>query len=253
MKAEIVTEKVSIINNQEIAPDYFKLTFWSPKIAELAKPMQFVGVNFLEPSSIILPRPFSIYHIENEQLTILYKVIGKATKLFSQMKIGENLILKGPLGKTVETPNKKNKIALVAGGVGIASLRFLIEKFKFKFDLFYGVKTQQEFLELDFWQKLASKVFLTAETGYNNFSGYITEILEAEISNYDVIYTCGPKPMLKKVSEIAQKNKVKHYVVLEEMMACGYGLCMGCVVKTKQGYLRVCQEGTVFNGDDIIW
>ena len=245
----IIIENCKIIDNKEIAPSFFKLSLANPKIAALTKPFQFLTLNFDKNSSLILPRPFSIYEKNSESISIIYKVIGKGTELLSTLKPETPLLVKAPLGNSVKLPKKNLKIALVAGGVGIASLRLFALSLKNNFDLFYGSRSNIELLELESWQKLATQVFVTTDDGSNGKKGFITEVLKNKILDYDLIYACGPRPMLSKISAIAKENHKPHFLVMEEIMACGVGLCMSCALETTNGIKRICKDGPVFDGD----
>ncbi|MFA5879999.1 MAG: dihydroorotate dehydrogenase electron transfer subunit, partial [Candidatus Margulisiibacteriota bacterium] len=114
-------------------------------------------------------------------------------------------------------------------------------------------QSKEELLELDTWDKLAGNTYVATNNGSFAHSGFVTDLLAEKISNYDLVYACGPRPMLSKVSEIARRYNKKHYLVMEEIMACGFGLCMGCALETKQGIKHICKDGPVFDGDQIKW
>ncbi len=281
--------KAKITGNVLFNKDY-RLLSVSP-LFEFAVPSagQFYMIqvgNTLDP---LLKRPFSIFRYKNNTLKFLYRIRGKGTNSLSALRQGDTIQLVGPLGNGYQPP-EGNFIA-VAGGIGIASIFPLLERFKKKAYLFYGARDKNELLMLSEAQKLSRDIFISTDDGSEGRKGFITEslkdFLDAQLCAPTIvsppgaprsdlkIYACGPAAMLKEVSRIVTSRNIKCYVSLEEHMACGIGTCLGCVTRVKGQsktswlsdgvreekeqatedwiYKRVCKEGPVFDIEDIVW
>ena len=215
-----------------------------------ARPGQFVMVRAWPGFDPLLARPFSVHDQESSYFSLLFQVRGRGTKILSQKNEGEKISILGPLGTGFDL-SQKGAAILVAGGLGIAPFLFLakeLRKQKKDVFLFYGARTQKELLLLKEFEKLGVKLFLATEDGSRGHKGFVTEPLIRFLENNSqgAIYACGPLPMLKAVGELSRKFGLKSFVSLEAHMACGLGMCLGCVVpKKNQGYLHVCIEGPV--------
>jgi len=188
---------------------------------------------------------------EEKSFEILYEIKGEGTRFLSQYEEADDLDILGPLGNGFKIDlNIKNAI-LVAGGIGIAPLTFLAEelvKEKINVTLILGSKTK---LDIPL-SAIGYKLLICTEDGSEGTKGLATDLLNEFVRAQNFaplqIYACGPKAMLKAVAQITNCQ-----VSLEEIMACGVGACLGCAVKTKDGYKMVCKDGPVFNSEDIIW
>ena len=241
-------------------PNYYKMVLDAPSVARAAKPGQFVNILVSEKYEPLLRRPFSIHSASNSKLEILYRVVGKATELFSQKRPGEKLDVLGPLGNGFSILDPRFLI-LVGGGIGIAPLLFLAETTRIqhrasRIEVLIGVKNKSHILCADELKNLGCEVKIATEDGSFGFKGLVTELLKRNIRTKDkpgTIFACGPKPMLKEIVSISRQYKIAAQVSLEEHMACGIGACFGCVVNTRHGYKRVCKEGPVFDIKEIIF
>ena len=254
--------RVKILYNKKIQGNYFHLILQAPKITKESLPGQFLNIKVNDAYEPLLRRPFSIHRVKGINIELLYEVVGSATQVLSHRKPGEYLDVIGPLGNgfTLNTKHKTLSI-LVAGGMGVAPLVFLAEKLKdSRRAVLIGAKTKNQLLcEKDF-RDLGCEVKISTDDGSRGFKGKVTELLKKFLRNNAsnpitqvTLYACGPRPMLREISRISKKYKMPAQVSLEEHMACGIGACLGCVVNTKDGFKRVCKEGPVFNGDEIIW
>ncbi|RXI38544.1 dihydroorotate dehydrogenase electron transfer subunit [Clostridium tetani] len=190
-----------------------------------------------------LSRPISIYDIDHEGITFLYKVVGKGTEIFATLQKGDEIKVDGPYGNRF--PKVKGKVALVGGGVGIAPLYLASKVLKetnkdTTVDIFLGF-SDEALLEEEY-KKVADKVVV-------NVGGFITDDINPE--DYDYIFTCGPEVMMKALYNKSKNSKAKLYVSMENRMACGVGVCLVCTCKTKKGNKRACKEGPVFLGEDV--
>jgi dihydroorotate dehydrogenase electron transfer subunit len=252
--------KAEILSNTKIAPDHYILSFKAPKAAERTKPGQFFNVKVDSSHNPLLRRPFGAHKIDKSKIEILYKVVGKATRILSSRKKGETLDALGPLGNPFSEPGLFNpgseSVVLVAGGHGVAPLYGLAWALKANavsgLTIMIGARTKGHAIGEKEFQKLGLKVRLATEDGTKGHKGPVTDLLK-ETSGRPTIYACGPKPMLKAVAKFAARHDIPCQVSLEEYVACGIGTCLGCAVKTRSGYKLVCKDGPVFDAKEIIW
>ena len=253
--------KVKITENKKVARDFYRMRIESGYLAKNSKPGQFVKVKCSEGFEPLLRRPLGVHRISNNGIEILYEVVGKGTELLSLKSKGGILDLIGPLGNGFDLLTAKRPAMLIAGGVGAAPLLCLaqeIAKNKIKPYVIIGAKTSSQVLCEKEFKKLGCFVSVSTEDGSKGYKGYVTDIMKHLLTivkcKISGIYACGPFPMLKAVSYIAASSDVPCQVSMEERMACGVGVCLGCPVKIKkQGYKMVCKDGPVFNAEDIAW
>ena len=253
-----------IISNQKSGYNYFKIILNAPAIAKAAHPGQFVMVKAADSYDPLLRRPLGVHNVKGKQITLLYEIVGKGTRMLAQRKPGEELDLIGPLGNGFDyrpSPLASRFAILVAGGMGVAPLAFLAKRLTKRRPLvLIGAKTKTHILCEKEFKDFGCAVKITTDDGSKGFKGRATDLLKEVLhkntrtqEHRDTIYACGPKPMLKEISRISQEYNLPAQISLEEHLACGIGACLGCVVNTKGGYKRVCKEGTVFDAKEIIW
>ena len=254
--------KAELIYNKKITQQYFHLAFRASAVAREAQPGQFLSLKITDGDELLLRRPFSIHRLNNSCIEVLYAVVGKATEALAQKKAGEYLDVIGPLGNgfTLLPITYHLPPILVAGGMGVAPLMFLAEKLRDaqrKTLVLIGAKTKSHILCEKEFQKLGCDVKIATDDGSRGFKGKVTGLLKDLLSTVgyrqSAIYACGPRPMLKEISRISKKGKIPAQISLEEHMACGIGACLGCAVKTKEGFQRVCKDGPVFDAQEIVW
>lgn len=254
--------KAVITDHKLLGSGYHLLNLLAADVAEVAQPGQFVQLRVMEGNEPLLSRPISIYHFDadSSSITLIFKVVGKGTDLLAKRNPGEIIELLGPLGNGFALPETAQRVALVAGGVGMPPLYCLAEKLirkgsKVKFSLFYGGRTRTDLLELNAWERLKVKIFPMTDDGSYGKAGLVTEAFLAEHQRapFDFVVTCGPQPMLKAVQQLALASNLSGQLSLEAHMACGVGACLGCVCKTISGYQRVCVEGPVFGISEVLW
>lgn len=252
--------KAKIISNKRFKDNYWHLEFESGLIAKNALPGQFVNLRVSDSFEPLLRRPISIHAVKGAKVKLFYEVVGEGTKVLSQRKPGEFLDVIGPLGNGFDyhlaLRAKAGKNILIAGGMGVAPLFFLAEKIKLTKPLvLIGAKTKKQILCEQEFTKLGCCVKIATDDGSLGFKGRVTDLLKIILGQIKpaALFSCGPRPMLKAVSEIARENKIKAQLSLEEHMACGIGACLGCVVATKTGYQRACKDGPVFSSEELTW
>lgn len=257
MKAKFETAK--IISNTCIAKDIYTMVLSSPAVVKnIEKPGQFVNI-YPKEKHTILPRPISISHYdkENETLTIIYAVVGDGTNQFSQLIEGEQVNISGPVGNGF-SPSRENDHLIVGGGIGVPPLLGLAKELKGNITAVLGFKSEPILVKE--FEDLGAKVYVATEDGSQGYKGNVVDILNDKNIKADMTYSCGPKPMLKALNTWCEEKEIPLQVSLEERMACGIGVCVGCVCKQKDpdnedgwDYKKTCTDGPVFMGSDVIW
>ncbi len=273
--------KGKIVSNDQVNLKTYRMELSVPKISSLIKPGQFIHLRISGSTDPLLRRPFSVNKLVKNKtgkgvnILVLYEVVGKGTGLLSEKCCGEALDVLGPLGNGFVFNDlllKDKQLVFAAGGMGIAPLLFLIEKIKPKLLknkplVFLGVRTKKYLACVDEFKKAGCAVKISTDDGSMGFQGKVTELLDKYLRESKdeirrMIYACGPFPMLKSLSEISEKYGIPGQVSLDEMMGCGIGACLGCVVKARntgsliddvEVYKRICKDGPVFDINDIIW
>lgn len=249
-------ETVVITKTACIGTGIYEMWFKSENMAKAAKPGQFVSV-YSGDGSRLLPRPISICRIENDELRIVYRVVGKGTDEFSKMCAGEELEVQGPLGNgyDINAPYASKKAMIFGGGIGIPPMLELAKQLKCDKEIVLGYRDEL-FLNEEFEQY--GTVSIATEDGSCGTKGNVLDAVKANGINGDVIYACGPTPMLRAIKAYALENNIECYISLEEKMACGIGACLACVCKTKEkdehsqvNNTRICKEGPVFNAKEV--
>lgn len=242
--------KADLVKNEEIQKDYFVSWFYSPEISKVTKPGQFV---MMESGQYLL-RPFSIYEIENENIGFLYRVIGGGTSFLSRLRPNERVFIHGPLGKGfIFNENKSRPILIVAGGIGIATFPLVARiafQLGYKLKTLYGARSINDLVCIGQMKKYG-EINVITDDGSSGEKGFVTELLTNELNKNkeQEIFVCGPTPMLKSVIKVCNEFNVTAQVSFEEYMACGYGICMSCVIKSGDKYIRSCIEGPVMKSD----
>ena len=233
---------------------FFKLKLKSKKTLPEINPGQFVEVQVNSDSKVLLRRPISINDVDSQtnEISLIIQTVGQGTKELAKINEGEEINLVYPLGNgfNIEGENP----LLVGGGVGIAPLLYLAKNFYVKGikpKVLLGFRSQEQMIDLKEYEKYAD-VYISTQDGSVGSKGLVTEN-EIFTQSYDTIYTCGPTPMMKAISDYSLKNNIKCYASLENKMACGIGACLCCVQNTTEGHKCTCTEGPVFNVKDIIW
>ncbi len=247
--------KLTIYNYKKVDENHFILELQVKENFPDIKPGQFVSV-LVEKADVFLRRPFSIHDVndENRTFSLLIKSVGKGTKALQQKNIGETLSVIFPLGNGY-TIDDKEKVLLVGGGFGIAPLYYLAKKLQGKakdIHLLVGARSKKHILLTEKFKGLAT-VHITTEDASLGEKGYVIHHSIMQ-ENFDKIYTCGPHPMTKAIAEYAIQKDIPCEVSLENMMACGYGVCLCCVTKTRSmENITTCLQGPVFNAKELQW
>lgn len=259
MQMRKTIQNLKVISNLQLNDDHHILQLEAPEQLETINPGQFANLLVSNSSSVFLRRPFSIYAVDYHQNTIsvLIKVIGEGTRILSQSAVGTLINSMYPLGNCFTIPTETEKVLLVGGGSGVASLMSLaqlLSQNQNDVSILMGARSAADLVELDHYSRYGS-VFTTTEDGTHGVKGYVTNhpILGEQSAQFTRIYSCGPEPMMKAVAARARLNSVNCEVSLENTMACGFGVCLCCITETIQGHKCVCTDGPVFNINQLRW
>jgi dihydroorotate dehydrogenase electron transfer subunit len=263
--------KVKILSRKEVAPNIYLMSLKAPEIAQEALPGQFIYIKCSKDNYPLLRRPLSIHRIDKEkgEIFILFQIMGEGTKLLADRTIGDDLDIMGPIGNGFNIYPESKKIVIIGGGIGIAPLLALCEESIKKgkeVRVLIGALRKELVIGEENFRNLGAKVDVATDDGSYQYKGLVTDLLERIIKEgwlTDQIFACGPKAMLKKIVEISLDAHIDCQLSLEERMACGIGACLGCVCKiktkdkkedkVKYEYKRVCVDGPVFAGSEVVW
>ena len=242
-----------------LAPGVFSLWIDAPEIAESAVPGQFVSI-YTKSEARLLPRPISICEINRGEKTMrfVYRVVGEGTEEFSKLSSGDKIEVLGPLGNGFPIPEKK--AILIGGGIGIPPMLELAKSIKAagtcEFVSVMGYRDAQTFLLDEF--KEQGDCYVATEDGSVGAKGNVLDAMKEYKLNADVIYACGPTPMLRALKAYAAEQGMTCYISMEERMACGIGACLACVCDSKEKDAhsnvknkRICKEGPVFLAEEV--
>ncbi len=246
-----VYDLISLVEQKElVARDVFLLVIRAPEIAYSALPGQFVQIGY-EGQNSLLRRPFSIAGTCGESILLLIKMRGPFTRNIYKMNI-DNIKIIGPLGSSFPEPPTRD-LALIAGGIGIAPLLFAAQYYgdNKSVQLYYGINKQHDDCSERFLARLSG---VSSQVVCEKEDGLITDFIRSRINLQEerTYFICGPGKMMVKTAEILY-NVPYSYYSLESMMGCGLGICLGCTLPMKGGNKRVCIDGPVFEGSEILW
>ena len=245
--------KAPILSAVEAIRGVYLFHLEAPEIAGEAKPGQFVMVRCGKET--ILPRPISVHSVDGGQIGLLFSVVGKGTGWLSQKKKGETLDIFGPLGNGYTVFPESRNLLLVAGGMGIAPLRFLADEANKQgknITLLMGAQRAIQLLSTELLPH-PMKLVISTDDGSKGNKGPTTLSIPREANQADQIFACGPIPMYRAMAKMPELKDKPCQISLEVRMGCGFGVCYGCTVKTKQGLKQVCKDGPIFNLRDVLW
>ena len=258
-----IRQNARICAKTVLAENIYRLSFETALCSD-AVPGQFVMV-YPPDNSSLLGRPLCIEDASGQDFSIVFRAVGYGTRAIASCEIGKELAVAGPFGNGYPTDDKTTEgknIALLGGGLGIPSLYYLAKKLcthksRITAILGYRDSSMKHFL-LDDFAALGINTLYTTDDGSDGLHGNVLDVLKSERIPTDLIYACGPMPMLSAVKSHASEINIPAYISLEEHMACGAGVCLGCVVKTELvdahsnvTNARVCTEGPVFEADKV--
>ncbi len=252
--------RARILDNQPVGPGIHALHLSAPPVASAAAPGQFVHIKLLGCPEPLLRRPYSIMLADAQagRISLLVQARGRGSRMLCAAREGEEVDLLGPLGRPFPMPGDKPAV-LLAGGVGAAPLIFLADRLASagaQFSCIYGARNEECLVLPGEFAARCQRVVLVTEDGSAGAKGLAVDFLEAEVERIgaEIVYACGPRPMLKAAFSICQRLGVRLMVSLEERMGCGVGACLGCAVPlARGGYARVCSAGPVFDASALDW
>lgn len=222
-------------------------------------PGQFANVEVKKSNEVFLRRPFSIFAVDYNKNTIslLVKILGRGSKILTEAEPGEKMNIIYPLGKCFTKPEINDKVLLIGGGSGVAPMLFLAKESGLKsnqVDIILGAKAKEDHINIEDYKPYGS-IYFTTEDGSFGEKGFVTQhtVFKNRLGEYNKIYACGPEGMMKAVAKEAKMANVFCEVSLENLMACGFGVCLCCIEPTNRGNLCVCTEGPVFNINELKW
>lgn len=250
-----IKEVAQVVEQKKLAEGVFSMRIQT-KIAGQAVPGQFINI-FSKDGSKLLPRPISICEIDSkkEQLRVVYRTVGAGTTEFSQLQAGDDVEVMGPLGNGF--PLEGETAIVVGGGIGVPPMLELAKQLSGSVTAVMGYRNDDLFLAEELIDA-SSELIIATDDGSVGVKGTVVDAMVENDLKADVIYACGPKPMLKGVAKYAEERGIKCYVSMEERMACGVGACLGCVCQSKEvddhshvKNKRVCKDGPVFLSTEV--
>lgn len=266
MKKNKFKLECEILKIEKIIDGIYHFTIKAPEIASVAKAGQFLEIQASKTGEVFLRRPISIYNINEQagEVEFIFQVKGKGTQILSTRKVGDTINILGPLGNGIFSVEKYNKVAIIGGGIGTYPLYELAKELKEKqstnITMYMGFRNKNLVtLEKEF-NEVTDKVVITTDDGSYKQKGFALDVLklDSEKEKPDIIFACGPLPMLKAVQGFANENNIKCEMSLEERMGCGINACVGCNVRIvtqnqdEVKYKYVCTNGPVFNSKEVI-
>jgi len=278
-------ETVKVLENRPLSGGHFVLSLDAPRQAPAVRPGQFAMVRIFGRSDVLLRRPMSIFDIpaadspkpgspraesQPRVIQLLYKIVGRGTRLMAELTPGDKVGLLAPLGHGffeedyLPQAHECDEILHVAGGIGIAALllpaKHLAEA-GFKQRLFFGARTKEDLVGVKEFKPHISAMLLATENGSAGYRGYVTRPLEDYLTKHTnkklLLMVCGPWAMLRATVELAKRFRQYCLVSMENRMGCGLGVCLGCSIRVQgtghEAYQRVCTEGPVFWADKVVW
>ena len=236
-----------ITSNEKIARDIFKMTL-SGDTSAITAPGQFVNIKL---DGLFLRRPISVCDCVGDNLTLIYKVVGRGTEQMSRMENGDELDLLTGLGNGYNTRTSGDSPLLIGGGVGVPPMYMLCKKLVAegkKVTVVLGFNSKDDVFCEDEFKALGADVHISTADGTYGTKGFVTDVIKN--LQYTFFYTCGPEPMFRAMHKMM---KTLGQYSFEERMGCGFGACMGCSCKTLTGNKRICKEGPVMESEEIIW
>ncbi len=274
-KGEYIQKKSvtgKIVSKTQITAGHFRMGLLCPYIARNTRPGQFIQVRVSRLYDPLLCRPLAVYRSRGDVFDILFKVVGRGTRILAEKAVGDTIDIIGPLGNGFPVDSDLRRAILVAGGMGVAALMKLAEEMaERRITALIGASTRDKIVGEKDLTDLGAEVHIATEDGSAGHKGMVSELLERvmletvehatsllKLEDSLRIFACGPTPMLKVVARTAARHNVPAYVSLEERMACGVGACLGCACQViapegETRYKMVCSDGPVFDAQEILW
>jgi dihydroorotate dehydrogenase electron transfer subunit len=252
-----------VVMNAEIAADHYRLVLKAPEIAADAKPGQFCMVQVQEGYYPFLRRPMCFERLYPDSFSIVYRVAGEGTRVMSRFQPGQAVNVQGPLGNAFPLPSGYQRYFLVGGGVGIAPFpalaEALVRELRVVPEVIVAARSARFLTCVEQFKEMGCRIHTATDDGSMGFHGFAADLLATfDLTPEDVVYCCGPTPMMQAVHRVCARSRTLCYASLEAEMACGDGVCLGCVVEAKvevefERMLRVCCDGPTFDTRLLQW
>ena len=236
--------------------DIFILKIYSPEIASIIKPGEFLNVRVTQTTNPLLRRPFSICDVEGDYIFLMFSIFGEGTRILSSKHKGDLIDLLGPLGNGFNPKGKYNTAIIVAGGLGVAPFPYLTRVLDKEKNIYSFIGGKSNFDVITYHMK---NIKIATEDGSLGFKGNVVDLLKQNINNIKSdkvkIFACGPNAMLSSLKKLCVQHNLDCEASTECAMACGFGICQGCPIestKNSDNYLLVCKDGPVFNISDVV-
>jgi len=254
----------TVVSNEKLCPRFYRLCIDAKPIAKKILPGQFIHIRVNDTLEPFFRRPFSVYRAK-KHVEVFYEAIGPGTKILADKQKGDDIDVLGPVGTPFELPPKGTKqVVMIAGGIGIAPFLILSDVLRrerrsafppLEIILLYGGRTRGHVYKMREFKENQCKVIVATDDGSVGIKGRVSKLFTKV--NIDpgstYIYTCGPTPMMASVQAFARKHNLGGQAACEEVMACALGACLGCSIKTTDGYKTVCCDGPVFDLHKVIF
>jgi dihydroorotate dehydrogenase electron transfer subunit len=255
-------EKATVLEHQNFQGEYRILRLQAPEIGPLVQPGQFLHLQIPQVDDRILRRPFSIYKAGSDEVSILYKPVGRGTEAMRGLTAGISVDILGPLGNGYPELTPGRMPVLVAGGYGNAALYLKARELPVKGTAFFGGRTAEDILCVEEFKSLGWDVHPTTDDGSLGTRGLVTDAFDPWLNEQpDVsrleLFVCGPNPMLRAMGDRAIARGFTAWLSLDQNMACGVGACLTCVIRRKTAdgweWARCCKDGPIFESREILW
>lgn len=259
-----VNIKAKLLKKDELKPGILKFSVQADEIVNTAKPGNFIEIRVNDDIEPFLRRPISIYNMDKENgiLEFIFQVKGKGTTILAKRNEGELIDIVGPLGFGTFKYSSYENLAIIGGGIGVFPLYELAKSAKNEnknVNTYLGFRNKDLVVLENEFKEVSNQLTITTDDGSYAQKGFAIDFLKKDIEDgkIDSIYACGPLPMLKAIRELAIEKNIPCQISLEERMACGLGVCLGCAVKTAKSpketpeYWHVCKAGPVFQAKDV--
>ena len=259
-----VNIKAKLLEKEELKPGILKFSVQADEIVNTARPGNFIEIRVNDDIEPFLRRPISIYNMDKEKgiLEFIFQVKGKGTTILAKRNEGEAIDIVGPLGFGTFKYSSYENLAIIGGGIGVFPLYELAKSAKNEnknVNTYLGFRNKDLVVLENEFKQVSNQLTITTDDGSYSQKGFAIDFLKKDIEagKIDSIYACGPLPMLRAVRELALEKNIPCQISLEERMACGLGVCLGCAVKTAKSskeapeYWHVCKAGPVFQAKDV--
>lgn len=240
-----------LVKKSELAEGIFDFTIECPEIAKEVQCGQFLHIQC--GGDAFLRRPISICDADDTTVRFIFEVKGKGTELLAKVQEGDMINVMGPLGRGFEIKPEFKKSVIIGGGIGVFPL-FKLAK-TIKSDIYLGFRSADRVVMEEEFKSVANSVTVGTDDGSYGYKGYIAEEMSKHLDGVDIIYACGPMPMLRAVKKIAEEKGILCQVSMEQRMGCGIGACLVCTCQTDKegmdGQVRVCKDGPVFYSTEV--